>query len=656
MLTGGTSIRHQRKLASLWFLALVASASAFAAGATLAVEKSPIVLGQTESVAVTISVTEPAGEALRPLRLAVNVGSFSPVQRTAQGKYRAVYTPPGTRFPQVALVAVWRESGADAVIEFLRIPLFGSTRLPIGAKRKSKVTVMVADQSFGPALVDDGNIELPITVPPGVLEAELRVREPNGNTLTKRLPIDVPAYNRVTVGLVPHAIVADGKERARLDVFYDKAEAGMKESRLKVTASLGTVTFDHAEAGRFVYWYRPPADTGAPAVEFNVSVDGDARAKASARLILGLTPAARVVLRPPGKPMRADGTSKDKVEVVVLDNEGLGLPDQKIDLTANGVAMKGLSYQGNGVYRTDFTAPNAFPAGGLIQFVATTPSTDGTPLQGVANYLMSATGLPRQATWRLTPAPIPADGHTSAELHLDVRDEAGLPLAGAKLVAIASHGTLGPVEEEGEGRYHAAYVPPQNIPDGETLIRVVDSTGLFEQRIEVPMREDVRRFLIGVRGGFVHSLGDLMGPRGGVDLSIPVRAGGVLLWFSVVAQVGAASQTVTDGSGALSTQSELVFFPFSGRLAVELYAGRRLALQLGAGGGATYARYSTSLTGERSVAWGPHALGFVGLTLAVGPGHFFLEAGYTWAPVNAPAFRVETGGIGGAAGYRLGIF
>ena len=649
------SIRSQRKLACLWLL-VFASSAALAADASLQLEKSPIVLGQTESVAVTITILEPAGEALRPLRLAVNVGSFSPVQRTAQGKYRAVYTPPSTRFPQVALVAVWRESGADAPIEFLRIPLHGSTKLPVGAKKRSKVTVIVGEESFGPVLVDDGSIEVPITVPPGVLEAELRVREPNGNALNKKLPIDVPAYNRITAALVPHAVVADGKAQARLDIFYDKAEAGMKESRLKVTASLGTVTFDHAAAGRFVYWYRPPPGASASAVEFGVTVDGDPRAKATARLMLGLTAAARVVLRPPAHQMKADGTSKEAVEVVVLDNEGLGLPDQQIELTANGVSLKGLSYQGNGVYRTDFLAPASFPAGGLVQFVASAPTADGTPLQGVANYLMLSTGLPRQATWRLSPAPIPADGRSGAELHLDVRDEAGLPLPGAKLVAVASHGTLGPLMEEGEGRYRFAYTPPQSIPDGEALIRVVDSTGQFEQKIEVPMREDVRRFLIGVRGGYVHSLGDLVGPRGGMDLSVPVRAGGALLWFSVVAQVGGASQTVTDSTGAITTRSELLFLPFSARLAVELFATRRLALQLGAGGGGTYARYSTSLTGEQSSAWGPNALGFVGLTLAVGPGHFFVEAGYTWSPVSGPGFRVETGGVGGAAGYRLGVF
>jgi hypothetical protein len=128
-----------------------------------------------------------------------------------------------------------------------------------------------------------------------------------------------------------------------------------------------------------------------------------------------------------------------------------------------------------------------------------------------------------------------------------------------------------------------------------------------------------------------------------------------MLWLSALAQGGLAQQTITDATGTLTTRSELWFLPLQGRLAAELWAGRRLSLLLGAGGGATWARYSTSLTGLQSSAWGPSAGGFAALNLAAGPGHLFLELGYTWAPVSGAGFRVETGGLGVAAGYRLGV-
>lgn len=625
--------------------------SATVHAASLTLEKQPVLLGKTESVGVTITLDEPAGAEVRPLRIAVNVGSFTPPQRTAPGKYKTTYVPPPTRFPQVALVAVWRETGAQAPIEFLRIPLYGSTKLPVGAKPGSEITAEVGDLSFGPMKVDsDGRVDLPISVPPGLRDVAVKVKEPRGGLANKKIGIEVPPYNRVTAALVPHAIVADGQSEARLDVFYDLGGADVPASKVKVTASVGEVRLERAEAGRYVYRYRPPAGTTTPNVDFSVVVLGDPTAKASATLQLGQPPPDMLVVRPPAQKLRADGQAKAKVEVIVFDEAGLGLANQEVRVAANGVGLGLPTYRGNGLYEVEFQAPAEFPPGGLVQFVATVDK-----LQGAANYQLVAPSAPSEVTARVSPNPIPADGHTDAVVRFDVRDAAGLPLTGAKLLAVASHGTLGPLEEEGEGRYVAHLQAPDGVPDGSALIRVVDSTGTFEQKVELPMREDPRRLLIGVRGGFTHSLQELMGARVGVDLSVGLRLGSVMLWLSALAQGGLAEQTVTDASGALSSRSQLWFVPLQARLAAELWAGRRLSVLLGAAGGATWARYNTTLTGLISSAWGPSAGGFAGLNLAAGPGHLFLELGYTWSPVSGDGFRVETGGLGLAAGYRLGV-
>ncbi|MFP2927296.1 hypothetical protein ACLESO_19275, partial [Pyxidicoccus sp. 3LG] len=138
-------MRHAGSL----LLALVVGAGA-ARGASLSLDQGPVVLGRTESVGVTLRVEEPATGALGPLRLAVNVGSFGPVTRQGPGVYRAVYTPPSTRFPQVALVAVWHEAGPESPIEFLRIPLYGTTRLEVRARPGAEARIRVGLDEFGP--------------------------------------------------------------------------------------------------------------------------------------------------------------------------------------------------------------------------------------------------------------------------------------------------------------------------------------------------------------------------------------------------------------------------------------------------------------------------------------------------------------------------
>ncbi len=616
---------------------------------SLSLDRGPVVLGRTESVGVTVRIDESPGTEDRPLRLAVNVGSFGEVTRVKQGVYRVVYVPPSTRFPQVALVAIWRETGPEAPIDFLKIPLYGSSKLPISAKPGAQVNVQVGPDSFGPITLDKtGKGQLPVVIPPGIREALVAVKEPNGLVTTKKLPIEVPEYNRLTAALVPHAIVADGQSWARLEVFYDLGGVNLPVERVKPDSTVGSVSFLRAERGRYTYRYVPPAGSQAKDVEFFVSIDGDNAASAFTKLKLGLPAPTRIVVRPPERVVAADGVSKVPVGVLVFDGMGLGLPGQKVELSANGAPLEGVTYRGEGVYEGSFTAPSVYPAGGLVQFVARVGAAAGT-----ANYQLEAAAAPKDVTARLSPHPLPADGRSEGVLSLDVRDGAGLPLKGAKLILVASHGTLGPLEEVSEGRYQASYTAPRGAPDGDVVLKVVDQVGGFERSVPLPVRERAGSFGIGVRGGFTHSLGDQLGPRIGADVWVPFRLGGETFGAGLSAQYARATQTVTDG--AFSSVNDATFVPITLRLAYELYASRRLSVLAGAGPQATFVSFHSSLDDVRRQRWGVGALGFVGVGYVLGPGQAFVELSYAFAPVEAAQFRLDGGGLGVEIGYRFGV-
>src|SRR5512138_847643 len=232
------------------FLALV---PALPRSASIHIEKGAVVLGKTESMPMTIRVDEPAGADIRPLRIAVNVGSFSEPTRLGPGKYRVVYIPPSTRFPQLALVAVWRETGPEAQIDFLRFPLFGTTKIPVTTKRGAKIQAQVGFESFGPFTADaKGSASIPVAVPPEVQSADLTITDTNGIVVKKTVPVAVPPYNRLTAALVPHAIVADGNSWVRLEVLYALGGAGVPADQIRVRPSVGTATIQSALGGRYV--------------------------------------------------------------------------------------------------------------------------------------------------------------------------------------------------------------------------------------------------------------------------------------------------------------------------------------------------------------------------------------------------------------------
>jgi hypothetical protein len=636
-------------------LALVlAVAAGTARPASLSVESGVVILGRTESATVTVRVDEPPGAEERPLRLSVNVGSFSEPRRIGPGKYRATYLPPPTRFPQVALVAVWRETGPDARIDFLRMPLLGQTKLAVTARKGSQVKVEVGLDTFGPVVADArGSALVPILVPPGVAEARVTIKDPAGGTATKDVPVEVPPYNRLTAALVPHAILADGAAHARLDVHYELGGANLGADRVRVVPTVGAATLESAGKGLYVYRYVPPAGTSAKAVQFRVEVDGDPRAQATATLSLGLHPPARVLLRPPLAPVLAGSGTRATLGVLVLDAAGMGLPAQDVQATANGEPLGAAEYRGEGLYEIPFVAPATYPAGGVVRLEA---RVKGAPAPGVANWQLQAPAAPRSILARLSPSPVPADGRTEAALELDVRDASGMPLEGAQLLVAASDGTVGALKPVAKGRYRAAYVPPEVLPAEAATLRVVDTAGTFERSVPLPLRRAPGRLLLGVRAGFVQSLDDLSTARAGVDVLVPLRLGGVTLLPGATASLGTASQTVSDPASGLTVRSEATFVPVSLRLAAELWAGRRFSLSVGAGAVVAFARFENSAASGQATGTGFGGTAFAAAALASGPGQLFVEGSWSQVEVEADGNRLPAGGVGVEAGYRLRVF
>jgi hypothetical protein len=632
--------------------ALALLGPALASAASISVEGGLIVLGKTQSSPVVIRVDEPAGSELYPLRLSVNVGRFSEPVRLGPGKYRATYVPPETRFPQVALVAVWRETGADARIDFLRIPLFGKTRLRVAARPKAEVRAHVGIDTFGPAAADrTGRAEIPIHVEPGVQECDVTVREAEGQEARKRVKVEVPPYNRLTAALVPHAVIADGQSTVRLDVFYDLGGAHVTPDRVRVTPSAGKVTFERGARGLYTYRFVPPPETPATTVTFDVSVDGDPSARAAARLALGLPPPARVVVNGPPKRLRVGSGASGPVSVLVLDAAGMGLPGVELDASAAGKPLGAGAYRGGGLYEFTLRAPDVYPPGGVVVIRARAPAS-GRMVEGTLNLQLDAPPVPASITSRLEPSPVPADGRTEARLVLEIRDAAGMPLEHVQVVSVASHGALGAVRERGNGVYEHTYLPPAELPDGDAQVRVTDGMGSFEKQVRLPLRPQARRLSLGLGAGYTRAPGEASGLRvvGEVWTPFAGRFGAGLS-----AGYGTASKTVRDATGTLSSRTTATFVPVSLKVGWDAYVGRRLSVTLGGGVTGAWAEFKTSLSGEIVRGFGAGWLGFADVGWRLGPGQVVLGLSYGVVPVETADYRIDPGGLSATVAYRVGV-
>lgn len=628
---------------------------ALASAASLEPEKSPAVLGRFDSVGVLVRVDEAPGTGDRPLRLSVNVGSFGEVTRLGPGVYRSVYTPPTTLFPQVALVAAWREDGPEARIDFVRLPLYGTTTIDVTGPAGSEVRVRVGRAEFGPVVTGaHGLAQVPLVVPPNEPEALIAVTDPKtGQVTRRRAKIAVPPYNRLTMALVPHAILADGEAWARVEAFYDTTGENAAPEKLALETTAGAAELVRASHGRFVYRYRPPPGTQAKEIDLKASVPGDRTARGAATLSLELPPPAVLAITPPKEALVADGHSTATFTVGVYDASGLGLPQQTLELMANGRTLPTPVHRGNGIYEAKLVAPATYPAGGEVQLSASVVRPDGETLLTTARVQVLPLPIPRSVSAHVTPSPLLADGQSTAVISLDVRDEAGLPLPGARLTLAAGDGQVGRVTEVGEGRYRAEYVAPEHLPaSGDALVKIGDASGKLDAAVLVPLAPN-QRLLLGPRVGAMHALGDFASARFGLDAWIPLKLGDARLALGLTAAFGQTSQTVR--SAVFTSTATAAFVPLAVRLAYEAWLTPRVSVYFGAGAQATPVRVTTSLDGAQALQVGWGAQGFGGGALALGPGRVFAEIVATYAPVAHPDFSLDAGGLGVDVGYRFWI-
>ena len=296
--------------------------------ARLTTRPGRIVLGQTRAAVFHIQAPEPPG-ALRPLRASVNVGSLGQVRRLGPGAYEVAYTPPKARYPQVAIVAIWFETGPEAPVAFFRVSLLGSARVPVKTVPRARITARVAGARFGPFRASrHGRAVLRLVVPPGVPEATITATGRRGKRTSRTLALHVPPYNRLTLALVPHTIIADGVGRARLHLYFDAVGGKLpRAGDFKLTAAVGKVgTVTHDTGPVFDATYTAPPGTPDQAVAFTAKVKGDPKSHAEARISLGRQTPARVAVALAPARLVADGQAGVMVTVTVLDALGLGVP------------------------------------------------------------------------------------------------------------------------------------------------------------------------------------------------------------------------------------------------------------------------------------------------------------------------------------------
>ncbi|MBM3212189.1 hypothetical protein FJZ33_08215, partial [Candidatus Poribacteria bacterium] len=174
-------------------------------------------------------------------------------------------------------------------------------------------------------------------------------------------------------------------------------------------------------------------------------------------------PLPTVTTQNPNITLPADGQSNTGITVSVNDPQGTPLPGQTITVTINppnGGTMGPVNDNGNGTYTGTFTAGNT---PGQVTITITVININ-ISININVTLIVPGTGTTTTVT-QSPPASMPADGKSSTNITISIKNPQGQPLPGQNVTVTVNPpgaGTMGPIKDNGNGTYTGTFTAGNN--------------------------------------------------------------------------------------------------------------------------------------------------------------------------------------------------
>jgi hypothetical protein len=265
---------------------------------TLSLAAPAPVLGIEDETELRIVATGALPETLPFPRILYSAGRVEDVVREGPTSFSARFLLPSGRFPQVAIVVADFSHDSLVLRGSLAVRMRAAASPAFRTDPGARVTVKVGDKEFGPVVAPaDGNVRVPVVVPPGIDFALARSVSRHGKATDQLLDLKIPPAQRALVVAPEKRAAGSAAEVAVLAV--DPSGRMVDASTIVLASSgprpqpLGSRT--HGEA-RFLV--RVPASLQDPTLHLMATLRGQPEVTAEADLVLVSAPTAQVLLQP----------------------------------------------------------------------------------------------------------------------------------------------------------------------------------------------------------------------------------------------------------------------------------------------------------------------------------------------------------------------
>ena len=628
-------------------------------------EHPQLVLGVDEAIDLTVVVrdNDDGGVVFAPERALASIGTIASVTPTGRDRFTARYLAPASHFPQVAMIVIDLVGRGQHLRATTRIALAATAEMPFRTSPNASVSMRIEDRIFGPARADaQGNVAIPIVVPPGVRDGLARATDPSGSTRETLVYLQPAPFTQLMIVTAPQFEVGSFAEVSTFAVTARGEPVVGGSTTLR--ASDGMVhPLGSGGPGEERFLVEAPRRIGAGSVTlsataFNVAPEPllvlEKHVELSVPLIAG--PAQRLLLSSSTDRLIIGDDASATVTVAARDRHDNPTSCAGARLLVDRQAAT-LVPDDKGCGRLAIRAPPAArPDGGIAVEAWLGPAS--------ARIFIRATSGPAVRLAASVSAPeIVGDGRRSVEVRVDAFDKTGRPTPVSNLHWQTAGGHLSQVRVRQIGTYVIQFTPkPTQTARAEVLVVKGDPSlsATTILRVEPPRS----RLSLTARAGLFTNLGGMAGPIATIE-GLQALPGRAAAWAAGVTVSALRNDVTTTGRGVMGLPDTVLEIEQIPCLAVAQY---RLPLPLGVnisvggGIGLSFARTIIRSNGDNwptgrgnARALAAAARTDVGFPLAVG--QLVVGAHYLWIDLGrtSQGDRIDGNTVGfvGDAGYRV---
>ena len=282
------------------------------------------VLGIEDETELRIVVTGAFASPLRFPRILCSAGRVEDMVREGPTSFSARFLLPAGRFPQPAIVVADFSHDSLILRGALAVRLRAAASPAFHTAPGAKVTVKVGDKEFGPLVAPaDGNIHVPVVVPPGINFAIARSVNRAGKANQQILDLKIPPAQRALI-VAPEKLPAGSA--GEIAVLAVEPSGRLVDASTITLASTGPrpQPLGSLAQGEARFLVRAPASLQDPTLHLMASLRGQPEVSAEADVVLGSAATAQVLLQP--EATRPDGVPLRSLRVFLSSQDAFGNP------------------------------------------------------------------------------------------------------------------------------------------------------------------------------------------------------------------------------------------------------------------------------------------------------------------------------------------